>query len=136
MTADVRRLAGAVTTIVALALCFVGCQSPAAGSSKEPVLVAGDVFFVGADAGGCTGSTSIVGRLVITDDRRLVLQDDQGVNTMITWRGSFGSRMNGDEVEILDGGTVIARSGGRYRLGGVEGFGGFWACGDVVPEPG
>ena len=119
-----------VIAIFLVALGIGGCQ--------RPVFVTVDVFYVGPDSGGCVPpSTYLVARLVVTDDRRLVLEDDQGAITAVTWRGSFSSRTVGDDVEILDGATVIARSGGaRYRIGGRwDASFGFWACGEVTPEP-
>ena len=123
-----------VIAILLLAMAVAGCQFV-----QKPIFVQSDVFYVGPDSGGCVPpSTYLVARLVITDDRRLVLQDNQGVMTSVTWRGGFNVRTTDDEVEILDGSTVIAKKGGgRYKIGGRwEPSFGFWACGDVMPEPG
>jgi hypothetical protein len=120
-----------VAATLALALCLLGCRA------EVPVRfpIGMDVYYTGG--GGCTASSYLVGRLVIDHDR-LVLRDDQGVMTELTWRGSYRARMAGDEVEIVDGWTVVATSGRRYKIGGNWGFPGdtFWACAEVIPQPG
>ena len=116
-----------VVATLALALCLVGCRS------EVPFTIAGDLYWTGGE--GCPSSTFLVGTLVIDHDR-LVLQDDQGVMTSLVWRGSYAARMAGDAVEIVDGWTVVAKSGGRYKLGGhwAPQWGGWSACGEVIPE--
>jgi hypothetical protein len=125
MEARLRR----VVATLALTLCLLGCRS------EVPFTIAGDLYWTGGE--GCPSSAYLVGTLVIDRDR-LVLQDDRGVMTGLTWRGSYRARMAGDQVEIVDGRTVVATSGHRYKLGGTWApqWGGWWACGEVIPEPG
>jgi hypothetical protein len=122
-----------VVSGLAVALCLFGC------SAEVPVTfpIAGDIYYTGGES--CKASAYFVGLLMIdrtVEPNRLVVQDDQGAKTGITWRGwGYSFRMAGDEVEVVDGWTVVATSGGRYAIGGHHaGGGGFWACaGDVRP---
>lgn len=116
----------AITTL-ALTLSLAGC------GSEVPFPMSADVFYVGGDK--CPASTFLVGVLVI-DDGRLAIQDDEGALTRLTWRAVNRARqLPGGEVEVMDGWTVVATTGRRYAIGGgyEAAFGGFWACADVVP---
>jgi hypothetical protein len=96
-----------VAATLALAMCLLGCRS------EVPFPIAADVYYVGADQEGCSASTYLVGVLVIDRDR-LVIQDDHGVSTSLTWRGTYSARqLAGGEVEVMNGWTVVATTGHR-----------------------
>jgi hypothetical protein len=124
-------------TTLALTLSLMGCGSEV----PPPFPIAADVYYTGGES--CAASTYLAGLLLIdrtTQPNRLVIQDDRGDKTSITWRGwGYRFRMAGDQVEVVDGWTVVATSGRRYAIGGryEAAFHGFWACaGEVIPEPG
>jgi hypothetical protein len=126
-----RGVAATLALALALALALI-----AGGVTDAPFGIATDVLYT--QGVGCTGaSTYLVGVLAV-DGGNLVIQDDRGVVTPLIWRGSYSARRGllGGEVEVMDGRTVVATTGQRYKLGGAIApeFGGrFWACGDVIP---
>ena len=118
---------------LALTVCLVGCQAEV----PPPFPITGDIYYTSGQS--CTASAYLVGLLMIdrsTQPDQLVVEDDGGDKTGVTWRGDYRFRMAGDEVEVVDGWRVVATSGRRYAIGGRHdpAFHGFWACaGDVRP---
>jgi hypothetical protein len=85
----------------------------------------------------------LVGLLVVDPARGLVVQEEGGETTELLLRFGHSVRWSGGgflpwELEVLnEGGTVLAVTGRRYRVGGSAFSTGdvFWACNDVfVPQ--
>ena len=106
-----------VTTVVALALCLVGCGavSPSprrcsnSAHNREP-------------SQGCSLGWWAGGQLVVDGNHGtsiLVEGGDfgrKGAKLQVLWWPKFTGRRVGNEVEVLDDGKVVATTGRRYRI--------------------
>lgn len=115
-------------TTLALAMCLTGC-----GSAQPDTEFVQDLN----DAKNCQPEKSLVGQL--TED--LALQTDENRTRALIWPSSYSLRWSpgllAGHFEVLDEtGTVVAMTGRRYKISGMEflGNGRFWACADVIPQ--
>jgi hypothetical protein len=131
-------------TVVALAMCLVGCGEVAPlpwtpeafelTHSKEPA---------DGRSGPCSLGWWTGGRLVADGERGtsiLVEGGDfanVGAKLQVQWWPKYTGRRAGSEVEVLDpDGNVVATTGRRYRiLAAFPMDAGFVACGDCGDEP-
>lgn len=133
-----------VATVVALALCLVGCEAvsplPAEtfdlAHSREPA----DGRIGACSLGWWTG-----GRLIVDGDRgtSIVVEGGDfgttGAKLQVLWWPRYTGRRVGNEVEVLDpDGKVVATTGRRYRIEAafpMQEDGGLVACGsEVTPQ--
>jgi hypothetical protein len=111
-----------MTITIALATSMLACGSPARTDLSFTTDIIGNP---------CPADTHVEGVLVEGTHAGTAI----GATPLI-WPMSYSARrVAGGAVEVVDGdGTVIATTGGRYRIGGhySTAFNGFWACAHVV----
>jgi hypothetical protein len=130
-----------VTTIVALALCLVGCEA-ASPVPAEPFDL--DHSRIPADGrlGACSLGWWTGGQLVVDEDRgtSVIVESGDfatvGAKMGVLWWPQFTGRRVGNEVEVLDpDGRVVATTGQRYRIAAAFPMledGRLVVCGDEV----
>lgn len=130
-----------VTTIVALALCLIGCEA-VAPLPAEPFELSHSRGPADGRNGGCSLGWWTGGLLVIDGDRGTSVIVDSGdfatvaAQLGVLWWPQFTGRRVGNEVEVLDpDGKVVATTGRRYRIEAafpMQENGRLVVCGDEV----
>ena len=118
-----------VTTTLVLAMCLLGC-----GLQQPELAFHQDLN----DNKHCAPEKFLTGQLT---DRLSMQTDEEGLRSLI-WPSSYSLHWaagfaTGHFVVLDDAGTVVAITGNRYKIGGVEfvaAGNAFWVCGGVTPQ--
>ncbi len=118
-----------VTATVVLAVCLTGC-----GFARPDLAFHQDLN----DNKNCAPEKFLLGQL----NDGLALETDENETRSLIWPSSYKLRWSPGfltgHFEVLDDtGTVVATTGRRYKIGGMEfvaAGNAFWVCGGLTPQ--